>query len=149
MTLALGFQPFEYYYSIFFSCLFATSSCRAVQLIECDCHVRLISKAGSVISSKSPERAFRRSSIYSIWQATQCRWYNRAIIKLKKSLAIMKAACEASPWTTALCRKCRSIWKHVKIPHLIHVFTSNSLHNVSRVFEINPSVRWRGFLHWW
>ncbi len=37
---------------------------RAVQIIECDDHVHLVSKAGSVVSSKSPSRAFRWSSIY-------------------------------------------------------------------------------------
>ncbi len=30
---------------------------RAVQIIECDCHAHVFSKAGSVISSKSPSRA--------------------------------------------------------------------------------------------
>ncbi len=29
-------------------------SCRAVQIIECDYHAHLVSKAGSVVSSKSP-----------------------------------------------------------------------------------------------
>ncbi len=37
---------------------------RASRLIKCDCHVHPVSKAGSVISSKSPSRAFRWSSIY-------------------------------------------------------------------------------------
>ncbi len=32
---------------------------RAAQLIECDCHAHHVSKAGSVISSKSPSPAFR------------------------------------------------------------------------------------------
>ncbi len=35
----------------------------AVQIIECD-NAHLVSKAGSVISSKSPSRAFRWSGIY-------------------------------------------------------------------------------------
>ncbi len=37
---------------------------RAVRLIACNCHAHLVSKAGSVISSKSPSHAFRWSSIY-------------------------------------------------------------------------------------
>ncbi len=36
---------------------------RAVQIIECDDHAHLVSKAGSVISSKSPSPAFRWSGI--------------------------------------------------------------------------------------
>ncbi len=36
----------------------------AARLIECDCHAHLVSKAGSVISSKSPLPDFRWSSIY-------------------------------------------------------------------------------------
>ncbi len=36
---------------------------RAVQLIACDVHLHLISKASSVISSKSPSHAFRWSGI--------------------------------------------------------------------------------------
>ncbi len=32
--------------------------------IACACHAHLVSKAGSVISSTSPSRAFRWSSIY-------------------------------------------------------------------------------------
>ncbi len=37
---------------------------RAARLIECDCHVSLVSKAGSVISSKCPSTAFKWSTIY-------------------------------------------------------------------------------------
>ncbi len=37
---------------------------RAAWLIACDIHAHLVSKAGSVISSKSPSHAFRWSSIY-------------------------------------------------------------------------------------
>ncbi len=37
---------------------------RAAWFIECDCHAHLVSKAGSVISSKSPSPVFRWSSIY-------------------------------------------------------------------------------------
>ncbi len=128
---------------------------RAAWLIECDFHAHFVSKAGSVISSKSPSPAFRwaafttqsRSSLTGNSKKTKNRQYYCAIMKLKKSFAIMTAICVASQWTTALCSKCCSIWKHVKIPHLITCFTPNSLHNVSRVFEINPSVRWCGFLH--
>ncbi len=36
-------------------------SCRAVQLIEFDSHAHLVSKAGSVIGSKSPSPVFKRS----------------------------------------------------------------------------------------
>ncbi len=52
-------------------------SIRAYRLIEYDCHV---SKAGSVISSKSPSPAFRllhRAVVHE--QAMQYRVYNRAI----------------------------------------------------------------------
>ncbi len=45
-------------------CCFASVKSRAARLIECDSHVHLVSKAGSVISGKSPSYAFRRSSIY-------------------------------------------------------------------------------------
>ncbi len=38
---------------------------RAARLIKCDCHAHLVSKAGSVINSKSPSPAFRWSSIYN------------------------------------------------------------------------------------
>ncbi len=38
--------------------------CRAARLIKCNCHAHLVSKAGSVISSKSPSPAFRWSSIH-------------------------------------------------------------------------------------
>ncbi len=37
---------------------------RAVQIIEYNDHAHLISKAGSVISSRSPSRAFRCSDVY-------------------------------------------------------------------------------------
>ncbi len=37
---------------------------RAVQLVEFDYHAHLASKAGSMISSKSPSPAFRFSGIY-------------------------------------------------------------------------------------
>ncbi len=39
-------------------------SVRAARYIACDCHVHLVSKAGSMISNKSPSRAFRWSGIY-------------------------------------------------------------------------------------
>ncbi len=34
-----------------------------MQIIQCNDHAHLVSKAGSVISSKSPSRAFRWSGI--------------------------------------------------------------------------------------
>uniref|UniRef100_A0A673G144 Solute carrier family 45 member 4 n=1 Tax=Sinocyclocheilus rhinocerous TaxID=307959 RepID=A0A673G144_9TELE len=43
---------------------YLTCYTRAARLIECDSHAHLVSKAGSVISSKSPSPAFRWSSIY-------------------------------------------------------------------------------------
>ncbi len=52
--------------SLLFTVLFTgkSVSIRAMQLITCDCHAHLVSKAGSVISSKSPSRAFSWSGIY-------------------------------------------------------------------------------------
>ncbi len=124
---------------------------RAARLIECDCYAHLVSKASSVIGSKSQSPAFRWSSIYYTEpQFTDkirkkiCRWYNCTIMKSKISFAIMTAVWVASQWTTALCSKCCSIWKHVKNTTFNNIFTPNSLHNVSRMFEINPSVRWCG-----
>ncbi len=43
---------------------YADVSRMAVQIIECDDHAHFASKAGSVISSKSPSPAFRWSGIY-------------------------------------------------------------------------------------
>ncbi len=44
--------------------MYSTLSVRAARLIECDCHAHFISKVGSEISSKSPSRTFKWSSIY-------------------------------------------------------------------------------------
>ncbi len=91
---------------------------------------------------------FTESLVLSIYIFQSTKPYNSIFIgkwNRRYRLAIMKAVC--SQWTTALCSKCCSFWKHVKIRHLItHVFWTNSLHNISRVFEINHSVRWCGFL---
>ncbi len=77
---------------------------RAARLIECDCHAHLVSKASSVISSKSPSPAFRWSSIYytepwfsdKLRKKKKNRRYNRTIMKSKKSFVIMTAVCVAS-----------------------------------------------------
>ncbi len=97
------------------------ASTSAAGLIECDSHAHLVSKAGSVISSKSPSGAFRWSGIYYTepWFTDKLRKNiaDDIIMKLKKSFVILTAVCVASQWTTARCSKCCSIWKHVKTPH--------------------------------
>ncbi len=57
---------------------------RAAGYIACDCHAYLISKAGSVISNKSPSRAFRWVQHYQhravvLWQAMQYHVHYRFI----------------------------------------------------------------------
>jgi len=101
---------------------------RAAWLFKSDYHAHLVSKSVSVISSKSSSHgaAFTtqsRSSLTSYANQKKKAFYC-TIMESKKSFAIMTAVCIASQWTMALCSKCCSIWKHVKIPHLITYFYS-------------------------
>ncbi len=94
-------------------CFSAMVHCRAVQLIEFDSHAHLVSKAGSVISSKSPSpvsnavQLIHRAVVH--WQVRQFRVHNR-IRFICDYETRYRVACQ---WTTALCINCRCVWKQV------------------------------------
>ncbi len=82
---------------------------RAARYIACDCHAHLVSKAGSVISNKSPSVHSDRVALLHravvLWQATQypVHYHRRFICDYERELSSLSE-------NTAMCSKCRSIW---------------------------------------
>ncbi len=87
---------------------------RAGRYISVDTHAHLVSKAGSLISGKFPLPAFKwsRISLTSYAISLSLSQMNR--------LRLWTRYCLACQWTTALCIKCRSIWKTEHIPTVKH-----------------------------